>query len=80
MPDQKADENLETKDKALEDFLATFQQQVIAGQQKYGITLQAFNGRSAYNDGLQELVDLLQYNTQLSIELKILATFVRSIL
>ena len=40
------------------------------GKQRYGVELYTFNGRDAYVDLLQELLDALQYQHQIVMEQK----------
>ena len=42
--------------------------QCAKGEAKYGTRLQTFNGRDALNDALAELVDAVQYVTQMGME------------
>lgn len=49
-------------------FPAMLKTQVEKGERKYGVRLTTFNGRNAYEDAAQELVDAFQYVTQLDME------------
>lgn len=55
---------------AAEEWEAAFDGQVTKGLEKYGTYLKTFNGRNAYHDFMQELVDCLMYATQLNMELQ----------
>jgi hypothetical protein len=50
------------------------------GKAKYGVRLQAFNGRDATIDAYQEVLDLIVYFRQLVEEKKELVTFLKSLL
>jgi hypothetical protein len=63
---------------ALASFNTFFSMQVQKGIETYGTTLETANGRSAYNDGLAEAVDLVQYFTQLQMQYQYLLAFLRS--
>jgi hypothetical protein len=52
------------------EFDKAFDEQASKGFDKYGTYLKTFNGRNAYHDFLQELVDCLMYATQLNMELQ----------
>jgi hypothetical protein len=54
--------------KAQEWFLHVSHLQEQKGRQKYGTTLQTFNGRDATVDAMQDLVDVAHYLTQEQIE------------
>ena len=45
-----------------------FQRQYQKGLLKYGTVLTTFNGRDAFEDSMQEAVDLIMYLNQLRIE------------
>lgn len=49
-------------------FLRMLLEREAKGVQTYGTTLQAFNGRDAIQDALEEAIDLWQYLVQISIE------------
>lgn len=53
---------------ALKSLTKVFAEQIEKGKSKYGTSLMTFNGRDAGEDAMQELVDLLQYLTQLRME------------
>ena len=63
---------------ARHNFERTFEHQIQKGYEKYGVTLESFNGRDAYQDFLQEQVDGLQYATQLYLEAKTFAALLAS--
>jgi hypothetical protein len=52
----------------VDDLVVLLQARREFGKRKYGTELQPFNGRDAYVDALQELVDLLQYLHQAQME------------
>lgn len=49
-------------------FLTMLLDREVKGIQTYGTTLQAFNGRDAVRDALEEVVDAFQYLVQIQIE------------
>ncbi len=53
---------------AIEEFTVQAQTQYKKGKEKYGVVLTTFNGRDAGQDCLEELVDAVQYLTQLRME------------
>ena len=55
---------------AFSTFHNVFVEQTRKGFEKYGTYLMTFNGRNAYHDAMQELVDILMYVTQLHLELQ----------
>ena len=50
------------------------------GRAKYGCELQTYNGRNAWNDCLQELLDAAVYITQARMEGRSVPTEIRSVL
>ena len=52
--------------------------QVQKGFETYGTRLQTANNRSAFNDGMEEAVDLIQYFVQLQMQYQYLLAYVRS--
>lgn len=56
--------------------LTLLEKQYQKGMQKYNTPLQTFNGRDAYNDLMEELVDGLMYATQLREEMREAATII----
>jgi len=52
----------------VDDLVAMLHSRREFGRAKYGTELQPFNGRDAYLDALQELVDLFQYLHQAQME------------
>jgi len=66
----KDDRSQPVQDTALQKFIETFSSQWQRGKEKYGTDLMTFNGRSALNDALQELADLLAYVVQMGMELE----------
>lgn len=55
-------------DSARAAFDEWFQKQYQKGLLKYGTVLTTFNGRDAFEDSMQEAVDLIMYVNQLRIE------------
>lgn len=51
--------------KEIDGFL---ERQFQKGLSKYGTVLMTFNGRDAFDDGMQETVDLIMYLNQLRLE------------
>lgn len=72
MPDELPPKQgeIEVSNVAAAEFEAMFNWQRIKGFKKYGTHLRTFNGRNAYHDFMQELVDALMYATQLNMELQ----------
>lgn len=56
--------------------LTLLEKQYQKGMQKYNTPLQTFNGRDAYIDLMEELVDGLMYATQLREEMREAATII----
>lgn len=56
-------------DYAKEQLNFWFEEQFKKGMQKYGVPLHTFNGRIAFDDLLQELVDAVMYANQMRLEM-----------
>lgn len=56
-------------DYAKEQLNFWFEEQFKKGMQKYGVPLHTFNGRIAFDDLLQELVDAAMYANQMRLEM-----------
>lgn len=60
---------LKVFDYAKEQLNFWFEEQFKKGMQKYGVPLHTFNGRIAFDDLLQELVDAAMYANQMRLEM-----------
>ena len=60
---------LKVFDYAKEQLNFWFEEQFNKGMQKYGVPLHTFNGRIAFNDLMQELVDAAMYTNQMRLEM-----------
>ena len=60
---------LKVFDYAKEQLNFWFEEQFKKGMQKYGVPLHTFNGRIAFDDLLQELVDAVMYANQMRLEM-----------
>ena len=56
-------------DYAKEQLNFWFEEQFKKGMQKYGVPLHTFNGRIAFDDLMQELVDAAMYTNQMRLEM-----------
>ena len=79
MPEGKPDKRLQVTEKALFDFIDTYNAQEVAGKNKYGQLLQAANGRDAYTDILQELADATKYASQMNFEMQALILYIKNL-
>lgn len=78
LPVQTEDERLQVPPQALRTFIDFFAQQEQIGLERYGLLLQAANGRSAYNDTMEEMADAVKYISQLHKELQLVIAYIRS--
>lgn len=68
------------KSKAIWDLvLADIKERDKNGKEKYGVRLQAFNGRNSVVDAYQEVLDLTVYFRQLIEERDVLVSFLKEI-
>lgn len=54
--------------KSVDNFTKTMEKQYLKGLKKYNTELTTFNGRDSAQDLMDEIVDALQYATQLEME------------
>ena len=64
------------RDFAKTTFDFSFQEQYEKGLKKYNTVLTTFNGRDAFDDAMQESVDLVMYLNQLRLERNVLCEII----